>query len=156
MNYYLINDSKLLHVFEEEENPLVNTGFSRVEDYSIYKGLNRNSQQSSDYDIYAKLYIRVDNKKVEIKRRYQDIMEFYADSSSLLLSIFWLLGFIMGLYDKLKANHSIGKRLFFFEGVEKNHFTKFKKLKELTIENQEKEINIKKLKIENIDKSLRH
>ena len=156
MNYYLINDSKLLHVFDEEENPFVNTGFSRVEDYSIYKGLNRNSQQSSDYDIYAKLYIRVDNKKVEIKRRYQDIMEFYADSSSLLLSIFWFLGFIMGLYDKLKANHSIGKRLFFFEGVENNHFTKFKKLKELTIENQEKEININKLKIENISKSLRH
>ena len=51
MNYYLINDNKLLHVFDEEENPPVNTGFLRVEDYSIYKGLNRNSQQSSDYDI---------------------------------------------------------------------------------------------------------
>ena len=83
-------------------------------------------------------------------------MEFYADSSSLLLSIFWILGIILGWYDKLKANHSIGKRLFFFEGIENNQFGIFKKLKEITKENQEKEINIKKLKIENIGKSLRH
>ena len=117
MNYHLIYDKKYLHVLEEDEDEKdkITTGFSRVEDYSIFAGLNRYSENSPDKDIYAKLYIRVDNKEVTIKRKYQDIMEFYADCSSLLLSVFWLLCIIMGIIEKVKAKHSIGKKLFFLK-----------------------------------------
>ena len=156
MNYHLIDYKKYLHVLEEDEDEKkeTTTGFSRVEDYSIFAGLNRYSDNSPDKEIYANLYIRVDNKEVTIKRKYQDIMEFYADCSSLLLSVFWLLCIIMGIIEKVKAKHSIGKKLFFFEGIEDNNFDKFQKLKKIIKENQEKEININKLKIENFDKSL--
>ena len=86
-----------------------------VEDYSLYMGENRTKYyNASDRSTYAKIYIRADNRKVEVKIRYQDFMEFYADVSSLLLSIFWILGVIFAFYDRIKANHSISKKLFYF------------------------------------------
>ena len=102
-----------------------------MEDYSLYKGLNRTDKKVEDYGVYAKIYIRADNKKIEIKRRYQDLMEYYADSSSLLLSIFWILGKIFAYYDRIKANHSISKKLFYFEGIKENKFYELKKIKNI-------------------------
>ena len=122
MNYHLYNDSKLFHIFDQKEEPLNISSFSRVEDYSLYKGLNRYLEKPDDFNYYAKLYIRVDNKKVVIKRKYQDFMEFYADNSSLLISLFEILCYIFGFYDQLKANHSITNKLFFFEGIKQNQF----------------------------------
>ena len=99
----MIDDKKYLHVLEEDEDEKkeTTTGFSRVEDYSIFAGLNRYSDNSPDKEIYAKLYIRVDNKEVTIKRKYQDIMEFYADCSSLLLSVLLAYDFVLSINDKL-------------------------------------------------------
>ena len=57
-------------------------------------------------------------------------MEYYADSSSLLISIFWILAVIFAYYDKLKANHSISKKLFYFEGIKENKFKELKELKD--------------------------
>ena len=129
MNYHLYDDDSLLHVFNNNEESKNRSGLSRIEDYAIYKGLNRTNNKLEDYDIYAKMYIRVDNRKIEIKRRYQDLMEFYADFSSLLLSIFWILGKFFAYYDRVKANHSISKKLFYFEGIKGNKFETFKRLK---------------------------
>jgi hypothetical protein len=114
-----------------EGKPRIETGLSRVEDYAVYKGLNRTNKSDEDYSNYAKIYIRADNRKIIIKREYKDIMEFYADKSSLLLSIYWILCFIFSLYDREKANHSISKKLFYFEGIENNKFKEFKEIKEL-------------------------
>ena len=115
MNYHLYDDNQIFHIFETEEETTNRTGLSRVEDYALYKGFDRAEKKLDDYSMYAKMFIRVDNKKIEIKRRYQDLMEFYADFSSLLLSIFWILGKFFAYYDRVKANHSISKKLFYFE-----------------------------------------
>jgi len=141
MNFNLFNESKFLHIFEDDENPKIMAGFSRVEDYSLYKGLKRALNISYDYENYAKLYIRVDNKKIIIKRKYQDFMEFYADNSSLLINIFQILCFIFSFYDKLSANHSITKKLFFFEGIEQNQLKKLKKIKFILNKTKERENN---------------
>jgi len=80
MNNYFYNENKFFHIFENDKNPKTMLGFSRVEDYFLYKGLSETWSSSYDYQTYAKLYIRVDNKKAVIKRKYQDFMEFYADN----------------------------------------------------------------------------
>ena len=152
MNYHLINDTRLLLRFDEIDEDKIEPkkiiGFSRVEDYSLYKGLNRteikDSDNSKDYGKYATIYIRADNKKTVIKRTYQDLMEFYADTSSLLLSIFWILGIIFAYYDRLKANHSISKRLFYFEGIKNNEFERLKKIKKFMERKEELEKNMRK------------
>jgi hypothetical protein len=147
MNYHLYDDESIIHFGKDTNDLQTFVGFSRVEDYAQYKGINRKYFFSyiNDSPYYAKLYIRADNKKVEIQRRYEDFMEFYADTSALLLSIFWILGVILAYYDRMKTNHEISKSLFYFEGTkgikfEKNKEIKFKDLetiKEL-IESKEK------------------
>ena len=131
LNYHLFDDNHVFHINREEDKHDIETGLSRVEDYSLYKGLNRAAKKVKDYETYAKIYLRADNKKIEIKRRYQDFMEYYADSSSLLLSIFWGLGIIFAYYDKVKAIHSISKKLFYFEGIKENKFKELKKIKDI-------------------------
>jgi len=141
MNYHLSNDESLFHFTQDKiESNSTFVGFSRVEDYSLYMGENRTKYyNANDRSTYAKIYIRADNRKVEVKRRYQDFMEFYADSSGMLLSIFWILGVIFAFYDRIKANHSISKRLFYFEGVKGNKFDQLKLIKELIREKEKLE-----------------
>ena len=136
MNYHLLDDNVYFHLNDEKEKEEIKAGLSRIEDYSTYKGLDRAVKKVEGYEEYAKLFLRVDNKKVEIKRRYQDFMEFYADTSSFLLSIFWVIGVIFAYYDRIKAKHSISKKLFYFEGVKNNKFHKFKKFKEFMNKNE--------------------
>ena len=141
MNYHLYDDNEILHINRKEEKPTIKTGLSRVEDYAVFKDLNRTFKKVVDYEAYAKMYIRVDNKRIEIKRRYQDLMEFYADTSALLLSIFWILGNIFAYYDRIKANHSISKKLFYFEGIKKNKFDQFRDFKKFIKANEEMQID---------------
>ena len=89
---------------------------------------DRAVMKTEDYSIYAKMYIRVDNKKIEIKRRYQDFMEFIADTTALFSILFDVLGVIFAYYDRVIANHSISKKLFYFEGIEGNKFNQLRKL----------------------------
>ena len=133
MNYHLYDDNSFFHIFgKEEERIYKTTGLSKEENYALYKGLDRAENKPDDYEIYAKMFIRADNRKIVIKRRYQDFMEFYADTSALLLSIFWILGIIFAYYDRIKANHSISQKLFYFEGIKyNNYFETFKKLKKM-------------------------
>ena len=144
MNFSLNDEKNIIHNVITNESNKTGTGLSRVEDYSLYKGLDRFKDHYEDYNLYAKMYVRADSRKVVVKRTYQDFMEFYADTSGLLLSIFWLLGIIFAYFDRVKANHSISKKLFFFEGISNNKFNQFKQLKEI-IQNDEEQNNILRL-----------
>ena len=152
MNYHLYDDESIIHFGKDRNISHTYVGFSRVEDYAQYKGTDYKNFDKT----YAKLYIRADNKKVEIQRRYEDLMEFYADTSALLLSIFWILGVILAYYDRMKTNHEISKSLFYFKGakeikMEKNFGIKFEDLKIIKelIESKEK------LEKERLDKEKR-
>ena len=126
MNYHLNNDTTLIQLKNGniEEEPLLKTGFSRAEQYFLYKGLDRFSKKPYNYNKYANLYIRVDNKKIEIKRKYQNLLEFYADNSSLLISLYVLINFIIRIYNAFKANLSISRRLFFDEKRQNQKYIK--------------------------------
>ena len=157
MNYHLYDDESIIHFGKDRNDSNTYVGFSRVEDYAQYIGENRTAFKNIyDSRYYDRLYIRADNKKVEIKRRYEDFMEFYADTSALLLSIFWILGVILAYYDRMKTNHEISKSLFYFKGakeikMEKNFGIKFEDLKIIKelIESKEK------LEKERLDKEKR-
>jgi hypothetical protein len=138
MNYHLYDDDHFFHILDNKEEPINRTGLSRVEDYAVYKGLDRGVMKTEDYSIYAKMYIRVDNKKIEIKRRYQDFMEFFADTTALFSTLFFVLGAIFAYYDRVIANHSISKKLFYFEGIEGNKFDQLRELKKV-LTNKEKD-----------------
>ena len=59
-NQYFNNDNFLLFVFDEEEETTIHTLFSRLEDYSLYKGLDRGETLPYDNTNYANIYIRAD------------------------------------------------------------------------------------------------
>ena len=119
MNQYFENDNYLVFVFDEGKSE-IKTLFSRVEEYSLYRGLNRGVTKPYDYKNYARIYIRADTKKTEIKRKYQKVMEFYADASSLLLALFYALTITFEFINSFYAEHSLNRRLFYFKDIENN------------------------------------
>ena len=122
MNQYLYDDDFLLGVFGEDDGPkYTKTLFSRYEEYSLYQGLNR-TNISSDYLNYAKVYLRADTKRTDVKRRYQKFMEFYADNSSILLAIFYILAFIFTFINSFWAEQDLSKKIFFFKDLQESDF----------------------------------
>ena len=136
MNYYLYNYSRFIHdtkfisFFKSSEypnEPKIQIGFSKQYDYYEYKGLNRTKDASiHDRTEYARIYIRADNKKIEIKRHYEDIMEFYANNS-ILIDVFNFLCIVLGFINEYRARKSLVNNLFFYEKkTEKNYIDKLK------------------------------
>ena len=130
MNQYFVNDNYLVFNFGEDP-AIVRTLFSRVEQYSLYKGVNRYATKPTNYKNYAKLFIRADTKKTIINRKYQKIMEFYADSSSILIALFEVLCVIFSFVNGFYAEHSFSKKLFFFKEVEDNHLNIYKRANQI-------------------------
>ena len=91
-------------------------------------GLERNKTKPHNYNKYAKLYIRADLKKTIIARKYQKVMEFYADASSILIAIYEIIYLIFNFIDFFYAYHSLAQQLFFFKGIEEdNNYNIFNK-----------------------------
>ena len=124
MNQYLYDDDQLLTIFNEEEKPKqMKTLFSRYEEYSLYLGLERESTRPLNYINYAKIYVRADIKKTDIRRTYQKLTEFYADASSLLIGLYDLLIILLSFVSNFNAEYSIIKKLFIFKGIDNKHFS---------------------------------
>ena len=75
--------------------------------------------------------MRADTKKTDIKRTYQNIMEFYADVSSLLLGIFRVLIINFNFINNFYAEYSFSKRIFIFKEFENTHFDLSKRQKQI-------------------------
>ncbi len=134
LNQYFSNDDYLLFVFGDDETPSVKPLFSRYEEYSIWKGLNRSEIEllPDDYTGYARVYIRSDLKKTLIKRKYQNFLEFWADATSLLMAIYEVVSFILSYINTFYSNHSLAQNIFFFKNLEnENHFNINKKKDEI-------------------------
>ena len=112
MNQQYTNDDYLMFVFGDDEEPEVRPLYSRYEEYSLYKGLDRFQSQVYQYDYYTKMYVRADLKTTIIKRKYQKFMEFYADSTSLLITIFEILVIIFNYIDTFYGYNTISKKIF--------------------------------------------
>ena len=152
MNQYLYDDDFLVSVFHDEsEVSKKRTLFSRTEEYSLFQGLKR-QKNYTDYLNFAKVYLRADNKKTEIKRKYQKIAEFYADVSSFLLAIFNVLIIMFGFLNKFWGEQYLYNKLFFFQDLNLNIYNKEDKIKQLIfITDLNKNINLKTSQNSTID-----
>ena len=120
MNQYLYDDNYLIWVFADDtKERYKKTLFSRYEEYSLYQGLNRTSG-SSDYLNYIKVFIRADTKRTDVKRKYQKIMEFYADASSLLIALYEILIIIFNFINNFWAEQTLSKKIFFFKDLKES------------------------------------
>ena len=150
MNYYLYNYSRFIHdtkwisFFESGDypnEPKIQIGFSKQYDYFEYKGLNRTKDASiQDRTEYARIYIRADNKKIEIKRHYEDIMEFYANNS-ILIDVFNFLCIILGFINEYTARKSLVNKLFFYEKKAENNYIDTLTIKNLLYNKKEIQSN---------------
>ena len=163
MNQYFIDDNFLVYILKDED-PKVKAFLSRCEQYSLYKGLNRFENKIKDYKSYARIYVRADLKKTEIERKYQKIIEFYADSSSIMRGLFNFLLIILNFINNFYAELSLSKKLFFFKDIKNNHIDALKKnskikdlialterFKNISLENKNQ--NRIKMKVEKINES---
>jgi hypothetical protein len=135
MKQTLSNDNDLLFQYKDEEiNKYL---FSRSEQYFLYKG-NSNTKEENrpkDYESYAKIYLRADSRRIEIKRKYQSLFEFWADTFSFWDGMVAILSFILNSFYKFYAFYNIGNEIFFSE---------IKDLKKLNISKRSEEL--KKIK----------
>ena len=167
MNQYLYDDDFLISVFHDEnEVSKKKTLFSKSEEYSLFQGLKR-QKNYTDYLNFAKVYLRADTKKTEIKRKYQKIAEFYADASSLLLTIFNVLTIMFGFLNKFWGEQYLYNKLFFFQDLDINICNKEEKIKRLIYitdlnknnnlkTSQNTTLNEKNEKVNNIIKNFRN
>ena len=118
MNQHLYDDDYWVWFFNDQtdlESELTSI-YSRYEEYALYQGSNR-TNSSSDYLNWAKLFFRADTRKIYVKRKYQKVMEFYADASSLLVGVFRVLLFIFNYINSFYAELSLSKKIFFFKEI---------------------------------------
>ena len=120
MNQHLYDDNYLFWVFgDEDEARYIKTIFSRYEEYSLFQGVGR-KKGSSDYLNYAKIYFRADTKRTDVKRKYQKVMEFYADASSLLIAAYEILNIIFNYINNFWAEQALSKSIFFFKDLKES------------------------------------
>ena len=149
-------------VSPSREKTTENTVFSRVEQYSYYKGedrVKRKIQNDGDYKNYAKIFIRADTKKLNVQRNYESITGFWADHTQIFFDAFTVSNFFIGMIYNFLQLHSLSKKLFYFYDIDKKEHNNFNyhpnviKLKELInkMNNDEKlqinkaELNLLKL-----------
>jgi len=151
MNQYLYDDDDILAIFDNGKKPdEIKTLFSRYEEYSLYQGLEREKTNPSNPNDYAKVYIRADTKKTEIKRTYQKLTEFYADASSLLIAVYDFFILIISALNNFYAEQSIIKKLFLFKDIDNKYFNISKQTERIKKLFPEKR-SIKTFKTENFE-----
>ena len=131
MNQYLYNDDYLIWNFGDDDVPDVKTLFSRYEEYALYQGRNRTYSLREDRNNFARIYIRADTKRTDVKRRYQKLMEFYADLSSLMITLYRIMIIFFNYINTFYAMHSVSKRIFFFRDIERKRHYNFNKSKNI-------------------------
>ena len=122
MNQHLYDDDSFISLMNSpnDEETELSSLYSRYEEYSLFQGLNR-TDSSSDYLNWVKLFFRADTRKTDVKRQYQNIMEFYADASSLLIAFYEILLIIFYFINTFYAELSLSKKIFFFKEINENN-----------------------------------
>ena len=116
MNQYLSNDDLLMGVLDKEfASSKKEALYFRYEEYSLYLGLNRTATKFPDYQNYVRFYLWADSKKTDIRIKYQKLVEFFADASSLLITLCELLIIIFNYINNIYAEYSLGKNFSFIK-----------------------------------------
>ena len=113
MNEYFESDNELF--FPGKSSQKINNLFSRMEQYFLHK-------TDTEENSYAKIYIRADTKRMEVRRKYQTLMEFFADTFSFWGNLFFICEIIFNAYNRVSLNFFIENELLYFKEKENMHF----------------------------------
>ena len=113
MNEYFESDNELF--FPGKSSQKINNLFSRMEQYFLHK-------TSTEENSFAKIYIRADTKRMEVRRKYQTLMEFFADTFSFWGNLFFICEIIFNAYNRVSLNFFIENELLYFKEKENMHF----------------------------------
>ena len=113
MNEYFESDNELF--FPGKSSQKINNLFSRMEQYFLHK-------TDAEENSYAKIYIRADTKRMEVRRKYQTLMEFFADTFSFWGNLFSICEIIFNAYNRVSLNFFIENELLYFKEKENMHF----------------------------------
>ena len=113
MNEYFESDNELF--FPGKSSQKINNLFSRMEQYFLHK-------IDTEENSYAKIYIRADTKRMEVRRKYQTLMEFFADTFSFWGNLFFICEIIFNAYNRVSLNFFIENELLYFKEKENMHF----------------------------------
>ena len=130
--------------------------FSDKETYELYKGENRYETKIIDYGYYAKIYLRVDNSRIILERRFQKLTELFANISSPLSFILIVLFFLMSHFNNLLFVDSVLKTIY---RTRQEDFECKKILKEAITNRKEANLTNSDLgnsNILNLNRNLRH
>ena len=143
MNAYfmkqILKDQRNVILPTLREKTIENTVFSRVEQYSYYKGEDREKrkiQNDIDYKNYAKIFIRADTKKLNVQRHYQSLGRFWADNTQIFWDLFTFCNFFIGIAYNFLSYYSLSKKIFYFHDIDEkgknfNHYPNDIKLKNI-------------------------
>ena len=137
MNEYFESINDLF--FPTKGKDKINNLFSRTEQYFLYQGIN-----SKEGRPFAQIFIRADTRKMEIKRKYQTVMEFFADTFYFWEVIFFICQVIFNIYNRISLNYYLESELFFFKGEKNKYFeisSNYEKIKNLIKKFENKKIN---------------
>ena len=137
MNEYFESINDLF--FPNKGKDKINNLFSRTEQYFLYQGIN-----SKEGRPFAQIFIRADTRKMEIKRKYQTVMEFFADTFYFWEVIFFICQVIFNIYNRISLNYYLESELFFFKGEKNKYFeisSNYEKIKNLIKKFENKKIN---------------
>ena len=120
MKYHFKNEDEYIDIslFTNSEKEIPFVGFSRTEDYFIYNTTKPNENENKRY---ATLFIRADDRKTEINKKYQNLLDFYAENTSIWFGIFEALNIFFTIYNGYNANISMSKKLFFFDEIKEDN-----------------------------------
>ena len=113
MNEYFESDNELF--FPGKSSQKINNLFSRMEQYFLHK-------IDTEENSYAKIYIRADTKRMEVRRKYQTLMEFFADTFSFWGNLFFICEIIFNAYNRVSLNFFIENELLYFKEKDNMHF----------------------------------
>ena len=99
------------HIFDLPINKKYG-GHSKTESYELYEGENRYETKTTDYQKYAKIYIRVDSSRSIFERRYQKLTHLFASISSFLSCILMVLFFIITNLNNIFVINSVIKTIY--------------------------------------------
>ena len=105
-------------------------GFSYFSFFNLYKGNDRFIRKPNDYNKLAKFFIRTDNSRNTIIRKYMKFTEFLANVSSLISPILLFLFIIMTRINKFYAKENIMSGIFQFKDIQKGKKLLINKLKQ--------------------------
>ncbi len=119
--------------------------YSSFNDYFLFKSNNRFIEKFTDYEKFARIYLRADTKRTNISREYEKFSYLIANVSSLFSTLFFFLRFFVSYINRFYAYNSIIRKIFKFNNIKGTNSYEF-----LRILNKNLKIS-KMIKIPNIN-----